>query len=388
MLPSPVDIATADLSNRRQENSLPPTEENAMPGEAGALAANAAGRVAALVRRRGAAGAQYLVVREGCTELEVCHGMADALRQRTVTPETTFNVYSITKVFTAAAVLGLVESGRLGLDAPIGTAVRVAGLEAYGTVRDTLLHRAGFRNPNPLRWIHPAEQHHRFDEAGFVRAQTDALRGSRRRRARSGYSNIGYLLLGQAIERAWNGQFVDAVQALVIDPLQARQGEQLSFSIDPVRHAPGHLRRHGLVDWLLGLLIDRPTIVEGGDKRWVRLRLHHVNGSAYGGLMANARGLSRFGHAVLGYAPGVVPAVRRELLTVVPGPGPLRSLGWFCGRSGGELWFGHAGGGLGAYSELRVYPAIGAVSVLMTNGPGFSDARCLDELDGPWLPGR
>jgi len=138
-------------------------------------------RVAALVKRRGAAGAQYVVVRGDRTELEVCHGMADATLLRPATPETTFNAYSITKTFTASAVLALVESRRLDLGAPIGTAAGVRGLEAYGSVRDTLLHRAGFRNPNPLRWIHPAEQHHRFDEAGFVRAQTDALRGSQRR---------------------------------------------------------------------------------------------------------------------------------------------------------------------------------------------------------------
>jgi D-alanyl-D-alanine carboxypeptidase len=348
--------------------------------------AGARGRVAALANRRGAVGAQYLVVRGGRPEVEVCHGLADAVLRRPVTPDTTFNAYSITKTLTATAVLALAERGRLDLDAPIGTSADVLGLEAYGSVRDTLLHRAGFRNPNPLRWIHPAEQHERFDEAGFVRTQTDALRGSRRRLARSGYSNVGYLLLGRAIERAWNGSFVKAVGALVIDPLKARDDERLSFVIDlPDRHARGHLRRFGLLDVMLCLLIERSAITQGGDSRWVRLRLHHVNGSAYGGLMTNARGLARFGQAVLGSVPGLAPAVRQQLLAVVPGPGPLRSLGWFSGRVGRHPWFAHAGGGLGAYSELRVYPEAGAVSVLMTNGPGFSDARRLDELDALWL---
>lgn len=350
------------------------------------MTAGAHGCVAALAHRRGAVGAQYLVVRGGRPEVEVCHGLADSVLLRPVTQDTTFNAYSITKTMTAAAVLALAECGRLDLDAPIGTAAGVLGLEAYGSVRDTLLHRAGFRNPNPLRWIHPAEQHERFDEAGFVRTQTDALRGSRRRLARSGYSNVGYLLLGRAIERAWNGSFVKAVRALVIDPLKARDDERLSFVIDPPdRHARGHLRRFGLLDAMLWLLVDRSTITDGGDSRWVRLRLHQVNGSAYGGLMSNARGLARFGQAVLGSVPGLPPAVRRQLLAVVPGPGPLRSLGWFSGRVGRHPWFAHAGGGLAAYSELRVYPEAGAVSVLMTNGPGFSDARCLDELDALWL---
>jgi CubicO group peptidase (beta-lactamase class C family) len=342
--------------------------------------------VAALAKRRGAAGALYLVVRGDRTEAEVCHGVADAARLRPVTPETTFNAYSITKTFTSAAVLALAETGRLDLDAPIGTAAGALGLEAYGSVRDTLLHRAGFRNPNPLRWIHTAEEHERFDEAEFVRVQVDAMRGSRRRLARSGYSNVGYLLLGRAIERAWNGSFVEAVQALVIDPLQGRDDERLSFAIDsPDSHARGQVRRFGLLDLTLGLLVDRSAIIQGSDNHWVHLRLHHVNGSAYGGLIANARGLARFGRAVLGSVPGVTPAVRQQLLAVVPGPGPLRSLGWFSGYVRRHPWFAHAGGGLGAYSELRVYPEAGAVSVLMTNGPGFADARCLDGLDALWL---
>lgn len=101
--------------------------------------------------------------------------------------------------------------------------------------------------------------------------------------------------------------------------------------------------------------------------------------------MANARGLARFGRAVLGHVQGLAPAVRRQLLDPVPGPGPLRSLGFFGGRTGPHPWFAHAGGGLGAYGELRVYPHADAVSVLVTNGPGRSDARCLDGLDASWL---
>jgi hypothetical protein len=42
------------------------------------VTASAPQRVAALVKRRGAAGAQYVVVRGDRTEVEVCHGMADA----------------------------------------------------------------------------------------------------------------------------------------------------------------------------------------------------------------------------------------------------------------------------------------------------------------------
>ncbi len=325
-------------------------------------------RLMSMAARRGAVGLQYLVVRDGQHWLEHCHGLADAVLARPVTPQTTFNAYSITKTFTAAAVIALAEAGRLDLEAPIGIAAGVAGLEAYGSVRDTLLHRAGFRNPLPLRWIHLAEAHESFDESGFVGAQVAALRGSRRRSG-SGYSNVGYLLLGLAIERAWGGPFTQAVQKLIIEPLHPGTDEHLGFMIEvPDLHAHGHLRRHGLMDLMLGFFINRSTIVQGAADGWVRLRLHHVNGSAYGGLMANACGLARFGQAVMG-----------------KGLGSDRNLGWFSGSLGSHRWFAHAGGGLGYYGELRVYPELGVVSCLLTNGYGLSDAHSLDDIDAVWL---
>jgi hypothetical protein len=72
-------------------------------------------------------------------------------------------------------------------------------------------------------------------------------------------------------------------------------------------------------------------------------------------------------------------------MDTVAGPGPCRSLGLFCGSLGGHRWLAHAGGGLGGYGELRVYPQLRAVSAILTNGPGLRDARCLDAIDNVWL---
>mgnify|MGYP002149839002 CR=1 FL=1 len=355
-----------------------------MPDIATAVQAAIAGPCA----RRGAVGAQYVVVRAGERWQKHCHGLSDAILDRAVTPDTTFNAYSITKTVTAAAVLALAQSGRLDLDAPIGTAAAVDGLEAYGSVGETLLHRAGFRNPNPLHWFHTVDRQAAFDKAAFVAARVQALRGSRRCRARSAYSNIGYLMLGLAVERAWSGPFAQAVRSLMFDRLQLRTNEHLAFEIARLdRHAHGHLRRHGWLDLVLGLLVDRHAIVQATANGWVQLKLHHVDGCAYGGLMANARGLARFGHAVLCAQKAAEPHAWHPMLLPVPGPGPRRSPGFFAGALDGHRWSGHAGGGLGGYGELRIYPQLDAVSVLLTNGPGLRDAHCLDVVDRCWSRG-
>lgn len=355
------------------------------PMDPGRLAA-ARRCISALATQRGAAGLQYLVVRDREPLVELCHGVADCARNREVSSDTTFNAYSIAKTLTAAAVIALAQSGRVDLDAPVGTAADIDGLAAFGSIRETLLHRAGFPNPNPLPWIHLAESHDRFDEPSFVRAQLSRLAGTRRSRAASRYSNLGYMLLGLVIERAAGAPFASSIREWVLEPLGLRADQSLGFAIeDPRRHARGHLRRYRLPDLALGLFLDRSSIVEGVHGRWVRLRLHHVNGSAYGGLMANARGLARFGEAILGSDGGMSAAARRSMTEVIDGPGRARSLGMFAGTLKDHRWLAHAGGGLGAYGELRIYPQLRTVSVLLTNGPGFSDARCLDRIDLSWL---
>jgi D-alanyl-D-alanine carboxypeptidase len=336
---------------------------------------------------RATAGLQYLALRGDDLLLEHCAGVADVATGQQVTPTTTFNAYSITKPFTAAAVLALAEAGRLDLDRPIGTAAGVDSLEARGSVRETLLHRAGFPNPYPLRWFHDHELHASFDEPGFVRERLEQRQPARRRSgARAAYSNIGYLALGRAIERVSGLTYTGFVEQAVLAPLALRPVEALGFAIaDPARHARGHLRRLSILNLLLGLLVERRQIVDGSRGGWVRLRLHHVHGSAYGGLMANARGLAAFGQAVLGQRAGLSAGVRDQLLRVAPGPGPRRSLAWFAGSLASQAWLAHAGGGIGYYGELRLYPALGAVSVLLLNRPGLRDAQLLDGIDRPWI---
>jgi CubicO group peptidase (beta-lactamase class C family) len=343
-------------------------------------------RLDTMVARRECAGLQYLFVQDGRVRLEHAAGLADVALGLPVEPATTFNIYSITKVLTATAAVALAEAGRLDLDQPIGDAAGVRGLDAFGTVRETLMHRAGFPNPNPLRWVHLAEEHAAFDEDAFAARLLARLAGSRRIRARAAYSNPGYVMLGLAIARAGGAPFTQHVAQSLLAPLNPAAGESLSFTIaDPVRHARGHVRRWHALDLLLGLFVDRARIVDGVAPGWVRLRLHHVDGSAYGGLMANVRGLARFGQALLGHSGGIGTEVRRRLLETVPGPGPARTLAFFEGRLDGERWCAHAGGGLGYYGELRLYPAAGCVSVLLLNRPGLRDAALLDRIDRPLL---
>ena len=75
-------------------------------------------------------------------------GLADVEREREATPDTQYRVGSITKTFTAAAVLQLRDAGRLSLDDPLGEHIPEAG-HASLTVRGLLSHLSGLQRELP-----------------------------------------------------------------------------------------------------------------------------------------------------------------------------------------------------------------------------------------------
>lgn len=328
-------------------------------------------------------GFQYVFA--SADELLLAHhgGLANPHAQLPVGFDTTFNTYSVTKTLTAAAVLTLVDQGLVELDRPIAHHCERWPQSGAATVRQALLHTAGFANPNPLGWVHLDREASAFDRRRFV---DDLLQAHGRPVSKPGmryaYSNIGYLLLGELIERVAGRPYSQYVAENLIAPLGLGDGETLAFDIPrPATHARGTLRRFGWINAVLRFLIDRDRLVDIAAGRWVQLHNHHVNGDAYGGLIGNARGLARYAQALLSCGNLLSTPSRALLFTTQPAPGPARSLGWFAGRLDDEPWYAHAGGGAGYYSEVRVYPRLDRASVVMFNRTGIRDEHILDRLD-------
>jgi CubicO group peptidase (beta-lactamase class C family) len=99
--------------------------------------------------RRPAVGLAVGVVRNGRPDLFHGHGVADIASSAPLTEDTVFRIASITKTFTAVAVLQLYERGLIDLDAPANDYVRAYELIAASpthrpaTVRHLLTHTAG-----------------------------------------------------------------------------------------------------------------------------------------------------------------------------------------------------------------------------------------------------
>ena len=106
-------------------------------------------RVDEILHRHPAVGFALGVVRNGSLEFFHTHGLADLASSRPVAEDTVFRVASITKSFTAIAVMQLWEQGLIELDAPANDYLRAYQLIPAdtswrpATVRHLLTHTAG-----------------------------------------------------------------------------------------------------------------------------------------------------------------------------------------------------------------------------------------------------
>lgn len=317
-------------------------------------------------------------------------GYADLKQKIPVRDNTTFNGYSITKTFTAAAIVKLALEGKVDLDGPISRYVGDFPYKQAPTVRQTLQHLGGFPNPNPMAWIHRAEEHEKFDKQAFV---SKIIRENPELKSepaeRFSYSNIGYLLLGEVVRTASGMPFDRYVLSEIIEPLSLAEGQRIAFVIDqPESHAHGYIRRWYWLNLILGWFIDRDIFLEGSVDGWVQFHNILVNGEAYGGLVGSASGFARYLQAAL----RVEEPFTQEMLDLMWQSGRTRSgeegrsgLAWVHGDLDGERYFAHSGGGGGYYCEIRIYPDIKRASVVMTNNTGISSQRYLDRVDRHFL---
>ena len=334
-------------------------------------------------------GVQYLVLDASKIVFEFAGGWADLQRRMPMTAATIVMAYSMSKTITAAAVLRLVEAGRVRLDDPV---LRYVAWLPYGEgplVHQLLSHTAGIPNPIPLRWVHLSDRHPTHDDTAALKTVLNAHPTlASKPGTRYAYSNLGYWILGEVVARAAGQSFVSYVQDEVLRPIGAGLDE-LSYTIaDPDRRAVGYLEKYSLMNLVKRLLINREMIGEYAGS-WLSIRHHYVNGAAFGGLVGTARGFGRFLQDQLAPRSRIFDdATRGAFCTPQEVAGGRRipmTLGWHIGALADRSYFYKEGGGAGFHCMMRLYktPAIG--TVIMANATGLNVAAHLDRLDTAFL---
>jgi CubicO group peptidase (beta-lactamase class C family) len=163
-------------------------------------------------------GLAVAVVHDGRVVLEEGFGVASVETGVPVTAGTLFQVGSVGKMLTAAAVLDAADDGRVSLTAPVATVVR--GLDpAIGapTLHQLLSQTSGLRDMPGERGEQGEDAH-----ARFLRSLTAADRPLLPGQAFS-YSNIGYSLAGLAAAEASGKGYAEMMAARIFEPLGMRR---------------------------------------------------------------------------------------------------------------------------------------------------------------------
>ncbi|MEJ2086576.1 MAG: serine hydrolase [Acidobacteriota bacterium] len=310
-------------------------------------------------------------------------GLARVRPRMVTSPDTPYAWFSVTKLFTATAVLQLVASGQVSLQETAHHYLPELPLVEGGTptVAQLLSHTSGLRNPMPLRWIHPAgERGPALDEMTMrlLRAHPGL---KFRPGSRYAYSNLNYLILGLLIERVSGLKFEEYVHHHLLRPLGA---ESAGFELGP-GSASGYSRRWSVMGIAARAIVDS-RFFGATDKGLTALQPFQVDGAPYGGLVGTATDMLRLGCAMLDVGTvskeSILPTslARLALMNVRSNDGEALpvGLGWHLAEKNGQPCAHHLGGGLGFRSELRIYPRMRRAIAVVANETSFDTSTLTD----------
>ncbi len=189
-------------------------------------------------------GASVLVLQNGEPVVRRAYGMADLENGVAATPATNYRLASVTKQFTAAAILLLAEDGRLALDDPLRRwlpSLPAAALPV--TIRHLLTHTSGIVDYEDVIPPGTSVQLRDADVLRLLESQdtTYFAPGSTYR-----YSNSGYALLALIVERASGESFARFLRERIFEPLGMENTVAREEGISTVTHrAYGYSGRDG-----------------------------------------------------------------------------------------------------------------------------------------------
>jgi CubicO group peptidase (beta-lactamase class C family) len=161
------------------------------------------------------------IVRDGRLVHVGTLGTQELETRRPVTQDTLFRIASMSKAFTALAILKLRDEGRLQLDALAETYVPEMRRWHYPTsdsprirVRDLLSHVGGFVTDDP--W---GDRQQVLSDAEFTRMLRTGVPFTRAPQSQFEYSNFGYALLGRIVTNVSGRPFKDYIEAEIMRPL-------------------------------------------------------------------------------------------------------------------------------------------------------------------------
>ncbi len=286
------------------------------------------------------------VLRDGEVVWSGAVGLADAEGERKATPDTQYRIGSITKTFTAAAIMQLRDTGLLDLDDPIGRHLPEAP-HGQPSLRRLLSHLSGLQREPPGEVWESLESPDREQLlAGLSEAEQVLAPGERWH-----YSNLAFALLGEVVERASEMPYRSYLEERLLAPVGL---ERTTF--DPV----GPVAQGYFVEPYSDTIVREQHV----DLRAI---------ASAGQLWSTTGDLLRWGRFLSHPDPDVLAPRAAEQMRELQAMHDAESwtLAWGLGlalyRRGGRVYAGHTGGMPGHLAALVFSAKERAGAAVLTN---------------------
>jgi D-alanyl-D-alanine carboxypeptidase len=311
--------------------------------------------VRAQMDRQHIPGLSLAVVKDGQVVYSNAYGLADVELNVPVTADTVFQIQSVTKTFTATAIMMLVEERKVGLDDAVSKYLEGTP-ESWSpiTVRHLLTHTSGIKDfinePTGSLRLDVSEQE--VLEATAPRP-LDFTPGGR-----YAYSNTGYHLLAMIIRKVTGRSYGDFLAERVFKPLGMRHTTVQELSEVIPGRARGYLWRNDKLT--NGDFVAQPILSYGG-----------------GGILSTAGDLAKWDAALRNDT-----LLKQSTLEQMWTPATLNDgkkskygLGWGLNSYGSHRYVQHSGGHVtGFQSVFRRYLDNGVTVIVLINQNGKADA--------------
>lgn len=288
-----------------------------------------------------------------------------------VTPDTLFQIGSITKTYTALVIMQLVEQGKIALDAPVRQylpdfSVKDEAVSSMVTVQHLITHTAG--------WVGDV-----FTDTGdnddavakYVEQMAELEQLAPPDTAIS-YNNSAFLVAGRIVEVVTEMTVEDAIRTFVFEPLALEHSYFFPKQIMTQRFAVGH------------------RFVEEAEMQALRDWQIPRSANSIGGIICDIHDLLKYGEFHLGNGTiGDTKVISSDTLAKMHTvqfklneQGGGFGLGWGVGTWGGKKIIGHSGGTNGQVSDLRIIPDHDFVFAMVTNA--YSGGAVMTRVEN-WL---
>jgi CubicO group peptidase (beta-lactamase class C family) len=320
-----------------------------------AVASRLEAKAASYVRDNHLPGAAVGIVRGDALAWSAGIGFADIAGGRAPDGLALYRIASITKTFTATAVMRLRDERKLRLDDPLGAYIPEVGHLEQVTIRRVLSHESGLQSEPPgtdwreVRYEGRVELN--LERAGELAAVIPA-------NTQTKYSNLGFQLLGEVITRASDVPYEQYIKRQLLDPLG-----MTNTAFEPL---PGDMQRRRATGYAARFLSDD-------------LDLASIPPTIYseGGLWSCVDDLARW----ISYQftdDSTLREMHRPRYITDEEWTQAWCIGWYALRRDRTIWIVHTGGLHGFSSAICFRPKQRIGAIVLINGVGDAASLALD----------